>query len=88
MEDFDEGGAVAIEEDFDEAAFVLEQEEQFYSDINSTEINLAEKFRKATNYSMLYFPYKLAEDRLQKYTFVLEGLQLASPLVVVFDAYI
>ena len=72
MEDSDEGGAIAVEEAFDEAAFVLEQEEQFYSDINSTEINLADKFRKARMYSILFFPTELADDRLQKYIFVLE----------------
>ena len=49
MEDFDEGGAFAIEEAFDD-----EQEEKFYSDINSTEINLAKKFREAAWYSICY----------------------------------
>ena len=72
MEDSDEGCAIAVEEAFDEVAFVIKQEEQFYSDINSTEINLAEKFRKARMYSILFFPTELADDRLQKYIFVLE----------------
>ena len=63
MEDF---------EDFDEVAWRIKQEKQFYSDINSTEIDLAEKFSKADNYSKLYFPRELSEDQLQKYIFVLE----------------
>merc|ERR1712062_213581 len=63
MEDF---------QDFDEVAWRIKQEKQFYSDINSTEIDLAEKFQKAVNYSKLYFPRELSEDRLQKYIFVLE----------------
>ena len=52
MEDF---------EDFDEVAWRIKQEKQFYSDINSTEIDLAEKFSKADNYSKLYFPRELSE---------------------------
>ena len=54
-------------EDFDD-----EQEEKFYIDINSTEINLAKKFREAAWYSQLYFPGEIASYRLQKYIFVLE----------------
>ena len=59
---------------FDAAAWAIEEEKKFYTDINSTEINLAYKFRKATDYVMLWSltDPKLDNDRLQKYIFVLE----------------
>ena len=63
----------------DLAAWAKEQEEKFYSDINSTEIDLAEKFTKAYYCAILFSPQMLANSSavLQRCIFVLEdGLKI------------